>query len=367
MEESRGHTKVVPLRDDVASGPSLDPILQVLVSKLDVEPGEVLGEGRAVQADLHRHLHHDAAPHEGGIRGRGAHGKGPSTEQAQGLDDVRRVRNLPQRGPDQPRHLRRERREQGRISPTGDGDDGPEQQRAAVVVVVGRLASIQQGKQGVVRVKKPAGTGTSSRPSSSALQTHTPARPRRDKAVREWRNALVEELGNPIARDDDAFERPREGFEAVRAPEVAAPALETLSKIQQRRHRFVRPHAEVLTEGQLVAGADGGAGAGTGTGAGFHGRPRHGKRWRSRAGGRMLGRGRFQLSSQLQELSFHLGVATSLSDALEGGLNLALELQPPTSGALRERILHDVTSELAGASRSALEVPDLVRGLRRRC
>ena len=104
-----------------------------------------------------------------------------------------------------------------------------------------------------------------------------------------------------------------------------------------------------------MAGADAGAGAGTGASAGFHSRHCDCKRWRSRAGRRMLGRGRFQLSSQLQELSFHLGIATSLSDALEGRLNLALEVQAPTSGALRERILHDVTSELAGGLTVSVE------------
>jgi hypothetical protein len=52
------------------------------------------------------------------------------------------------------------------------------------------------------------------------------------------------------------------------------------------------------------------------------------------------------LFSQLNDLSFHFRIARPLAHSLEVLLDLAREVEPATSGADGERILHDIASEL---------------------
>ena len=51
-------------------------------------------------------------------------------------------------------------------------------------------------------------------------------------------------------------------------------------------------------------------------------------------------------TAELVDLLLHLGVLRALADALEVGLDLALELEPDAAGAALERVLHDIAAEL---------------------
>ena len=57
-----------------------------------------------------------------------------------------------------------------------------------------------------------------------------------------------------------------------------------------------------------------------------------------------------QLLPQLDNFSFHFRISGPLANALEVLLNLAGEVESPTSGADGERILDDVAPELVGLS-----------------
>ena len=67
-----------------------------------------------------------------------------------------------------------------------------------------------------------------------------------------------------------------------------------------------------------------------------------------------------QLAAQLDNLALHLGVLAALADALEVGLDAAVESEPLAPPARQVgRFLHDVTAELANPERRGKKGEDI--------
>lgn len=147
----------------------------------------------------------------------------------------------------------------------------------------------------------------------------------------------MKELRHPLRNDRDIFN----ALEVMIAVPHVVRAIKAGAQIQKRRNSLMRSHILISR----------------------HGRRRMVDSRANLAGRFLLGRlNRRQrcrlrlrhspslhssnLLSQLDDLAFHLGVATAFPNPFEVGFDFTIQLQTTTSGAIRPRVLNNITSEL---------------------
>lgn len=109
-------------------------------------------------------------------------------------------------------------------------------------------------------------------------------------------------------------------------------------KMQQRRHGLVGPHERRIARVCVWSGL----------------RRRRLKVIIVLFRGVALGFGLRHAATEAVDFLLHLGVLRSLSDTLEVGLDLAVQLQAPAARAALERFLHNIASQLQTTMWSAI-------------
>lgn len=148
----------IPLCHNVTNSPSSHLVSQLLRDKFHTELTEILAVGWSMETKLHGHLNHHSAEHESWVCRSATGGKWPCTEQAKRFDDMITLRYVCQSTPHEPCDWSRQRVQQTRITLIASGtnaDHRPKKQRRVIVIVVGRLLSVQKWEERMVVCEKP--------------------------------------------------------------------------------------------------------------------------------------------------------------------------------------------------------------------